>query len=125
MEDLRGLLGLALLLGLAALVSSNRGRIPWRTVVVGLAIQVGFAALVLRWDTRDEALDFVAGQVTALIDYTKAGTEFLFGRIVANEQATIFAFQVLPVIIFLWRSWAVASPGCCTPPRWSRSTRPR
>jgi CNT family concentrative nucleoside transporter len=46
---MRGLIGLALLLALAYAVSSNRSRIPWRTVVVGLAIQVAFALLVLRW----------------------------------------------------------------------------
>jgi concentrative nucleoside transporter, CNT family len=48
-SDLRGLLGLAAILALAFLVSNNRGRVPWRTVAVGLAIQVAFAALVLGW----------------------------------------------------------------------------
>jgi concentrative nucleoside transporter, CNT family len=100
-SDLRGLLGLAAILALAFLVSNNRGRIPWRTVVVGLAIQVAFAALVLRWSVGRDALDFVAGQVTALIDYTNDGVDFLFGDLVADKQETIFALQVLPVIIFL------------------------
>jgi concentrative nucleoside transporter, CNT family len=99
--DLRGLLGLAAILALAFLVSNNRGRIPWRTVAVGLAIQVAFAALVLRWSVGRDALDFVAGQVTALIDYTNDGVDFLFGKLVADKQETIFALQVLPVIIFL------------------------
>ncbi len=101
MGDLRGLIGLAAILALAFLVSNNRGRIPWRTVVVGLAIQVAFAALVLRWSVGRDVLDFVAGQVTALIEYTDDGVDFLFGSLVANEQETIFALQVLPVIIFL------------------------
>jgi concentrative nucleoside transporter, CNT family len=47
-SDLRRLLGLAAILAVAFLGSNNRGRIRWRTVVVGLAIQVAFAALVLR-----------------------------------------------------------------------------
>lgn len=101
MGDLRGLLGLAAILALTFLVSNNRGRIPWRTVVVGLAIQVAFAALVLRWSVGRDVLDFVAGQVKALIDYTNDGTDFLFGELVADQQETIFALQVLPVIIFL------------------------
>lgn len=101
MGDLRGLLGLAAILALAFLVSNNRARIPWRTVVVGLAIQVAFAALVLRWSAGRDVLDFVAGQVKALIDYTNDGIEFLFGSLVADKQETIFALQVLPVIIFL------------------------
>jgi CNT family concentrative nucleoside transporter len=66
-SDLRGLLGLAAILVVAFLVSNNRGRIPWRTVVVGLAIQVAFAALVLRWSVGRDVLDFVAGQVTTLM----------------------------------------------------------
>ncbi|MDQ5833959.1 MAG: hypothetical protein M3550_13030 [Actinomycetota bacterium] len=101
MGDLRGLLGLAAILALTFLVSNNRGRIPWRTVAVGLAIQVAFAALVLRWSVGRDVLDFVAGQVKALIDYTNDGTDFLFGELAADEQETIFALQVLPVIIFL------------------------
>lgn len=94
-SDLRGLLGLAAILALAFLFSSNRGRIPWRTVIVGLAIQVAFAALVLRWSVGRDVLDFFAGQVKALIDYTNAGIEFLFGKLVADQQETIFALQVL------------------------------
>ncbi len=57
--------------------------------------------LALRWSVGQDVLDFIAGQVKALIDYTNAGIDFLFGRIVADKQETIFAFQVLPVIIFL------------------------
>jgi len=92
---------LAAILAVALLVSNNRGRIRWRTVAVGLAIQVAFAALVLRWSVGRDVLDFVAGQVTALIEYTDDGTDFLFGKLVADKQGTIFALQVLPVIIFL------------------------
>jgi CNT family concentrative nucleoside transporter len=98
---LRGLVGLAVILILAFAVSNNRTRINWRTVVLGLAIQIGFALLVLRWSAGKDALDFVAGQARALINYTNAGIDFLFGRIVANKKEPIFAFQVLPVIIFL------------------------
>jgi concentrative nucleoside transporter, CNT family len=101
MSDLRGLLGLALILALAFALSSDRSRIPWRTVVVGLAVQVAFALLVLRWSVGKDVLDFVAGQVRALIEYTNAGIDFLFGKLVADKQETIFALQVLPVIIFL------------------------
>ena len=115
-------------------------RHAWRTVAVGLAFQVTFAALVLRWSVGRDALDFVAGQVTVLIDYTNDGVEFLFGKLVADEQATIFALQVLPVIIFLapwsgcsttcgsssgwWTSAVARSPGCWAPARSSRCTRP-
>jgi concentrative nucleoside transporter, CNT family len=98
---LRGLLGLAAILALAFAFSNNRARINWRTVAVGLVVQIGFALLVLRWSAGKDALDFVAGQARALIGYATAGIDFLFGRLVANKQETIFAFQVLPVIVFL------------------------
>ena len=101
MSDARGLLGLGVILLLAFAVSNHRGRIPWRTVAVGLAIQIAFAVLVLRWSVGKDALDFVAGQVTVLIDYTRAGIDFLFADVVADREVTIFAFEVLPVIIFL------------------------
>ena len=98
MSELRGLL---VILAVAFLVSNNRSRIPWRTVVVGLAAQIAFAVLVLRWSVGKDVLDFVAGQVEALIGYTDAGIEFMFGKLVADKQETIFALQVLPVIIFI------------------------
>ena len=122
MSDLRGLLGLAAVIAIAFLFSKNRGRIRWRTVAVGLAVQVGFALLVLRWWVGRDVLDFVAGQVRVLIEYTNAGIDFLFGRLVANKQETIFAFQVLPV---MWTSPVAPSPGCSARARWSRSTQPR
>ena len=59
MGDLRGLVGLAAILALAFLVSSNRSRISWRTVAVGLALQVGFALLALRWSVGQDVLDFM------------------------------------------------------------------
>ena len=57
--------------------------------------------LVLRWSVGKDVLDFVAGQVEALIGYADAGIEFLFGPLIADKEETIFALQVLPVIIFI------------------------
>ncbi|MEA2245201.1 MAG: concentrative nucleoside transporter, family, partial [Solirubrobacteraceae bacterium] len=101
MSGLRGLLGLLVILGVAFIASNNRTRIPRRTVVVGLGVQILFAVLVLRGSVGKDVLDFVSGQVKALIDYTNAGIDFLFGKVVADKKQTIFAFQVLPVIIFI------------------------
>ncbi len=101
MSELRGALGLLVILAVAFLASNHRARIPWRTVAVGLAAQIAFAVLVLRWSAGKDVLDFVSGQVEALIGYTKAGITFLFGKLVADKKETIFALQVLPVIIFI------------------------
>ena len=100
MSQLQGLIGLAAILGLAVVASSDRSRIPWRTVALGLALQVGFALLVLRFGPGRDALDFVAGQVAALVAYAEEGTTFVFGRLTEGEGG-VFAFQVLPVIVFL------------------------
>ncbi|MBF5081894.1 NupC/NupG family nucleoside CNT transporter [Quadrisphaera sp. INWT6] len=103
MCPVRGLLGLAVLLGVGVLFSVHRRRIPWRTVGAALALQVVFALLVLRWGPGRAALDAVAGAVESLIGYADEGTAFLFGPLteVGPSLGSVFAFGVLPVIIFL------------------------
>lgn len=103
MADFRGVLGLALLLLVAWAVSRDRRGISWRTVGVALGLQVGFAALVLRWGPGEDALRWVSDQVGALIGYADQGTSFVFGPLldVGDTGETIFALQVLPVIVFL------------------------
>lgn len=103
MAELRGLLGLALLIGIAVAVSTHRRGISWRTVAVSLALQFGFAVLVLRWGPGEDALRWVSQGVEKLIGYAGEGTAFVFGPLldVAKPGETIFALQVLPVIIFL------------------------
>ncbi|SEC32785.1 concentrative nucleoside transporter, CNT family [Nocardioides exalbidus] len=103
MAGFRGLLGLALLLLIAVALSKHRRGIAWRTVAVALALQVGFAVLVLRWGPGKEALTWVSDRVATLIGYADEGTSFVFGPLldVGEEGDTIFALQVLPVIVFL------------------------
>lgn len=100
MSQFQGLIGLVAILLVAWALSSDRGRINWRTIGLGLVLQIGFALLVLRFGPGRDALDFVAKQVAALVAYTKDGTEFVFGPL-AMTKASVFALQVLPVIIFL------------------------
>ena len=103
MQQARGVLGLIFLLLVAFVFSKNRKGIAWRTVGGALLLQVGFAALVLRWGPGRTALGWVADQVTSLIGYTQEGTAFVFGPLTAvgAKDETIFALQVLPVIVFL------------------------
>ncbi|MFF4369299.1 NupC/NupG family nucleoside CNT transporter [Streptomyces sp. NPDC001594] len=100
MTRLQGVLGLILVYGLCFALSRHRGRISWRTVGIGFALQVGFAVLVLKWEPGREALNWFASKIAGLIGYTHAGTEFLFGSL-AKGSAVPFAISVLPVIIFL------------------------
>ncbi|MGI8986266.1 MAG: Na+ dependent nucleoside transporter N-terminal domain-containing protein [Nocardioidaceae bacterium] len=103
MDQFRGLLGLLVLLAVAFAVSRNRFGISLRTVIGALALQFGFALLVLRWPPGERALQWVSERLETLIGYTEEGTAFLFGPLlgVAGENQTVFALQVLPVIVFL------------------------
>jgi len=123
MDALRGLVGLLVLLLVAFAVSKARSKVSWRTVGVALALQFGFALLVLRWGPGKDALEWASEQVEKLIGYANEGTSFVFGPLtgVGEEGETIFALQVLPVIIFLgaligllyylrviqWLTWAI------------------
>lgn len=101
MDRFQGLLGVVVIIGLAIALSRHRRHIKWRTLAVGLTLQVAFALLVLKWSWGFEALKWVAGLVSTIIGYTDAGTEFVFGSLTAEAAGFIFAVKVLPVIIFL------------------------
>ncbi|WP_226344235.1 NupC/NupG family nucleoside CNT transporter [Agilicoccus flavus] len=102
MERFQGLIGIAVILGLAIGLSKHRSRIKWRTLGVGLALQVAFALLVIKWEPGFAALKWVAERFTQAIGYTSKGTEFVFGSLLPAEgKGFVFALNVLPVIIFL------------------------
>lgn len=97
----RGAIGMISLILIAILFSSNRKAIPWRTVTVGLAFQLLIAIGVLRVNFIKNAFEAIGQVFVEVLDYTRAGSEFLFGGIMdVNSFGFIFAFQVLPTIIF-------------------------
>lgn len=97
----RGLLGMVSLLLIAFLFSSNRRAINWKTVGIGLAFQLIIAIGVLKVNFIKNAFEGVGQLFVNVLDYTKAGSEFLFGGMLdINSYGFIFAFQVLPTIIF-------------------------
>lgn len=104
MNLLWGLLGIVVVLGIAFLLSSNKKAINLRTIVVGLAIQLTFAFVVLKWEKGKEALIKFTNVVQSVIDYAGEGVIFLFGPLgdanSADGVGMVFAFQVLTVIIF-------------------------
>ncbi len=99
MDVLWGIGGMAILLLLAVLLSTNRKAIRLRTVAAAFALQLGFGVLVLYWSTGQWALEKTSAGVQAVIDSSGAGIEFVFGPALP-ENGLVFAFQVLPVIIF-------------------------
>ena len=107
-----GLLGILAVLVAAWLGSTDRMRIRWRTVAWGLGLQVTFAFLVLRFDYGQRAMTWAGGVVNNMLSATFAGTQVLFGqlglpnggafgKLIAPTSGSIFAFQVLPTIIFI------------------------
>ncbi|WP_151526357.1 NupC/NupG family nucleoside CNT transporter [Serinicoccus kebangsaanensis] len=99
MDVLWGIGGMAALIALALLLSTNRRAVRWRTVLAALAIQVGFGVIVLYWSWGQRALGAVTEGVQAVINTSNAGIDFLFGSVLPQD-GVVFAFQVLPVIIF-------------------------
>ncbi len=99
---LRTLLGILILTGLLFLMSSHKKSINWWMVIKGLGLQFILAVAVLKVPGFSWAFDqFSMGAVTVL-DFTKEGSEFLFGGLITNTESFgyLFAFQVLPTIIF-------------------------
>ena len=99
MERLQGLLGILAILAVIYVFSSSRKNIKWRTIGVGLALQIVFCFLVLAWEPGFKALEAVSHGLTKLTDFTNEGTSFVFGGLLGEDF--IFALNVLPVVIFL------------------------
>ncbi len=100
---LRGLLGIAVILGIAAAVSSHRRQIPWRTVGVGLALQIVFALFVIKVPFGATLFGHIGEGFAGLVGFTQQGAAFVFGDGLARANGPlgfVFAFQVLPTIIF-------------------------
>ena len=109
MARFTGVLGILAVLLAAWLGSTNRGRVRWRTVAWGLSLQVIFAFLVLRFDFGQRAMAWAGDVVNSMLACTQAGTKVLFGALGTPNTSlgSIFAFQVLPTIIFISAFFAV------------------
>lgn len=97
-----GLAGIVVVLGIAFLLSSAKKSIKPRTILGGLAIQVLFAFIVLKWEVGREALLGLTNLVQSMISYANEGIAFVFGPLgdAENGVGFVFAFQVLVIIIF-------------------------
>ena len=101
MGILGSVLGIVVLLIIAVLFSNNRKAINLRTVLGALAIQIGFAALILYVPFGRDALQATANGVSNVIAYGNEGINFVFGGLSDPSNAGfIFAVKVLPIIVF-------------------------
>lgn len=97
----RGVLGMVSLLLIAYLFSNNRKAINWKTVGAGLTAQLLIGIGVLKVVFVQRIFEFVGGIFTSILDFTAAGSQFLFGGLMNIESyGFIFVFQILPTIIF-------------------------
>ena len=96
-----GLFGLAVLVGIAWLFSNNRKAVDWRLVATGIVLQVGFAALVLLVPGGRNVFDWLSKAFVRVLGFVGEGSNFIFGSLMdIPKNGFIFAFQVLPTIIF-------------------------
>lgn len=98
----RGIIAIALLIGICYLFSNNRKAINWRLVGMGILFQLLIALCLLKVPFINSAFDSIAKGFTKLLSFSEAGAKFIFGSIVTNIEGFgyIFAFQVLPTIVF-------------------------
>ncbi|SHM99642.1 NupC/NupG family nucleoside CNT transporter [Polaribacter sp. KT 15] len=98
----RGALGMFSLIVIAFLFSSKKKAIDWKKVGIGLALQLIIAIGVLKVSFIQKAFELVGKLFIEILEYTKAGSKFLFDGLIADMDTFgyIFAFQVLPTIIF-------------------------
>ncbi len=94
------LFGVAALVGVAATFSTNRRGINWRTVSLALLLQTAFGALVLYVPLGQAVLEVLTDGVGAVLNYARDGIIFVFGDVGSGKLGFVFAFQVLPSIIF-------------------------
>jgi concentrative nucleoside transporter, CNT family len=102
MQQFQGLIGLFVLVGLAWVISTNRARFPLRFVLAGVGLQLVMALLLLGFEPIVRAFDVFARGVNAVIQSADAGSAFLFGDLASpgGPAGFVFAFRVLPVIVF-------------------------
>jgi len=112
LQRLTGLIGIAVLLGIAFALSRDRRRIPGRTVLWGLGLQVAFAVVILKTPFGQVVFQGANAAFTRLIGFTDAGAHFVFGNWPGQAQVTdavtgrphavgfVLAFKVLPVLVF-------------------------
>jgi concentrative nucleoside transporter, CNT family len=108
MERFTGLLGLVAIVVVAYLASANRKAIQPRVVFWGLFLQFGFAFLVLKTDFG-KLFQLASYAVNALLAYAEEGSKFLFGPLgeKSGPYGVLFAFQVLPIVIFIASIFAI------------------
>jgi CNT family concentrative nucleoside transporter len=108
MQRLSGLLGIVAILGIAYTFSTNRKAIRPKTIAWGLGLQFAVAVVVLRTAAGQNAFHWIGDKINQLLSFSKAGSSLVFGELgTPGNTVAIFAFQVLPTIIFIAALFAI------------------
>ena len=99
---IRGLIGIFALITICYIFSSAKKNINWSTVIKGLLIQIIFAICILKVPFVEHIFEGISNMFLAILNFTKDGSIFLFGETLVNNTSfgAIFAFQILPTIVF-------------------------
>jgi len=96
-----GLFGLAVLIGITWLFSDNKRAVDWKLVATGITLQIAFAALVILVPGGRDVFDALGQGFVKVLSFVNEGSSFIFGSLMdTSNYGFIFAFQVLPTIIF-------------------------
>ncbi len=102
MERFMSLVGLISMIAIAYALSTSRKNIRWRTVLIGISLQIVFGLLILKTPFGRAVFDGAKDAFNAILSYTNQGSEFVFGGLTnVSKSGFIFAFLVLPTIIFM------------------------
>lgn len=109
MQRFTSILGIAVILALCFAFSTDRKQIKWKTVAWGIGLQFVFALLVLKWTAGERVMSGAGDAVNKLLGYASVGAQFVFGTLAdpAGKVGFVFAFFVLPTIIFIAAFFAV------------------
>ena len=98
---IRGLIGMSSIIFIAYLLSNNKKRIDWKTIIIGLSSQLIIAVAVLKIEFVRMVFEKIGQGFLAIVTFTNQGSRILFGDLAdSSKYGEIFVFQVLPVIIF-------------------------
>ena len=98
---IRGIIGMSSIIFIAYLLSNNKKRIDWKTIIIGLLSQLIIAVAVLKIDFVRMVFEKIGQGFLAIVTFTNQGSRILFGDLAdSSKYGEIFVFQVLPVIIF-------------------------
>ncbi|MBM3177743.1 MAG: NupC/NupG family nucleoside CNT transporter [Bacteroidetes bacterium] len=109
MEILRGIIGLGFIVLIGYLISWNKGSVPWRTVIIGIILQIFLGLAIFKVGFINQGFGWLSSQFVAFLDFARQGAVFLFGGLSINSfndpnaghsLGFLFAFQALPTVIF-------------------------